>query len=140
MKVIALRGGENTGKSHTINMVYAFLLREGYIQELGHFEILGNPHFEDIIDVLVRNEVRIGILGIGDYVNGTNSTRNRLRQLELAECHFVFCSCRNKPKIEDAIRAYPDHIFIDKTISAGRENDRIVNVFDAERMINEMTV
>ncbi|MFD2240390.1 hypothetical protein ACFSMX_05010 [Flectobacillus roseus] len=32
MKVIALVGAENTGKSHTINLAYAFLLRDGYIK------------------------------------------------------------------------------------------------------------
>jgi hypothetical protein len=57
MKVITLRGAENTGKSHVINMVYSFLLRDGYTQVPGNFRELGNPKFEDIIDILTKDDV-----------------------------------------------------------------------------------
>lgn len=52
MKVIALVGNENTGKSHTINVVYSFLLRYGYTQIPGYFRELGNPKYEDLLDIL----------------------------------------------------------------------------------------
>lgn len=138
MKVVALVGDVDTGKSHTINIVYYFLLRSGYTQVPGHFRILGNLAFEDVFDVLTIPGKKVGIIGMGDYAIGTNSLKNLLQQMDVIGCDVVVCACRNKPRIEAAVKAYSPHIFVSKTLSAGRDNDRIVNVADATILVNHV--
>lgn len=136
MKVIALRGDSNTGKSHTINVVYSFLLRVGYVQVPGHFDILGNPKFEDVFDVLMKNEIKVGITGMGDYVTGAHrGVGNLLQELDAIGCDVAICACHYNVRMQAAVQQYMPHHFVDKTVSAGRENDRVVNVVDAERII-----
>ncbi len=135
MKIIALRGSKNTGKSHTMNTVYQLLLKEGYIQEPGHFRLLGNPLFEDVIDILIKDGVRLGIIGMGDYQRGEGSLAKLIKELEAKKCDVVICACRKIPNLEKAITQYPNHIFIDKTISSGDSNNRIVNGIDAKKII-----
>ena len=95
MKVIALSGAENTGKSHTINVVYNFLLRDGYIQLPGHFRVLGNPIFEDIIDIITKKKVLVGFVGMGDYQRGQGaSLKSLLEELKNKGCHVAICACR----------------------------------------------
>lgn len=135
MKVIALLGGVNSGKSHTINVSYHFLLRDGYTQVPGHFRILGNPVFEDVFDVLEKNGKKVGVIGMGDYIIGAGSLKLLLADMQILGCDAVICACRNNPKIEAAVRAYSHHVFVLKTISSGRDNDRIVNAVDAEILL-----
>jgi hypothetical protein len=134
MKVIALRGQINSGKSHTLNIVYQFLLRDGYIQVPGFFEVLGNPKFEDVLDILEKGGKRVGICGMGDYTIGAGSLKALLARLGSQGCHVAVCSCQSKPRIIKAVTDYPDHDFVDKTPSSGSENHRIVNGIDAESM------
>ena len=47
MKLIALRGKENTGKSHVINITYQFLLSDGWVQVPGNYRELGNKIHND---------------------------------------------------------------------------------------------
>lgn len=135
MKVIALRGSVNTGKSHVINIVYQFLLRDGYVQVPGHFRTLGNLKFEDVIDILTKDGILVGIIGMGDYQRGVNSLANLLRELETKGCHVAICACRDIPAIEAAVTHYPQHVFVNKTPSAGRDNDRIVDGIDAQAIV-----
>lgn len=134
MKVIALRGAHNTGKSHTLNIVYQILLRDGYVQVTGHFRVLGNPVFEDFIDILEKDGQWVGFVGMGDYQRGPGSLRNLLGELQNKGCTLSLCCCRDIPKIERAVTNYPNHLFVNKTLSAGPHNDRIVNALDADAM------
>ena len=136
MKIITLRGTENTGKSHTINIAYSFLIRDGWAQVPGHFRKLGSPVFEDITDTLTKGGVMLGIVGMGDYQRGGNSLTYLIEEVINKGCTVVICACRNKPGIEKAITNYPDHHFVDKTFSTSEAEHRIVNVNDALQMIN----
>jgi len=136
MKIIALRGAENTGKSHVINIVYQFLLMGGWSQIPGNFRILGNKIFEDVIDILQKEKILIGIIGAGDYQIGNMGLKNLIDELKNKGCQIIICSCRNNPKIEKAVTLNHDYIWVDKTLSTGRDNDRIVNGIDAEHIIN----
>jgi hypothetical protein len=139
MKIIALRGDKDTGKSHAINIAYSFLLKDGYTQLPGHFREIGNPDYEDIIDILIRDRLKVGFVGMGDYVIGQGrSLKSLLQELADKECDVIICSCRNDPKIESAVTAYPNHFFVDKTISVGDFNNRIVNAIDAEKIITHI--
>lgn len=135
MKIIALKGKENSGKSHVINIIYQFLLNNNYVQTVGNFRILGNPIYDDIIDILEKNDIRIGIIGTGDYQIGKLGLKNLLKELEQKKCDFIVCACRENPKIEKAVTSYLDHIWIDKTPSNDRSYDRISNNLDANKII-----
>ena len=135
MKVIALRGSENTGKSHTINIVYSLLLNDGWIQVPGHFRILGNPKFEDMFDILTKDDIMLGIIGMGDYQKGTGSLKVIIDEMISHRCTVVICACRNRPAIENAVSRFPFHHFVNKTPSTGIANHRIVNTIDAEQLI-----
>lgn len=136
MKVIALIGEENTGKSHTINIIYTFLLRDGYSQIPGNFRELGNPAHKDFIDILEYHDKKVGFISLGDYVTGVGrSLRSLLEELQIKGCDVAVCASRNNPRIISAVTAYPLHVLENKTRSSGRENDRTVNVKDALKMI-----
>ncbi|MBS1618879.1 MAG: hypothetical protein JST76_10195 [Bacteroidetes bacterium] len=111
--------------------MYNLLLADGYKQEEGHFKILGNPDFEDVIDVLVNDEFRIGIIGMGDYQRGEGSLKKLLAVLESKNCNVAICACRNTSGIEAAIKNYKEHTFIDKTLVSEQSQYRIQNVKDA---------
>lgn len=132
MKVIALLGDENTGKSHTINVVYSFLLRDKYQQVPGVFSVLGDPKNEDIIDILIREETKVGIIGMGDLVG---ELKRCLLHLEQLGCDTVVCACRRKTNLEKVIINYQNHQFIKKTLSLGKSSNRIINAMDAETII-----
>lgn len=139
MKVIALKGAENTGKSHVINMVYSFLLRDGYTQVPGNFRVLGNPKFEDIIDILTKDDVLIGFVGMGDYQIGQGSSlKSLLEELKRKGCHVAICACRDVANIVNAVTQYPVHHIVDKTPSSGSSDNRIVNVIDANTIISNI--
>jgi hypothetical protein len=138
MKVVALLGAVSTGKLHTINVAYSFLLSDGYTQVPGHFRILGNPAIEDVFDILEKAGIKVGVIGMGDYVIGEDSLKNLLDQMKSLGCNAVICSCRNKPKIEAAVRVYSSHVFVPKTLSTGRDMDRIVNVNDANTLLRNI--
>lgn len=136
MKVIALSGAVDTGKSHVINIVYTFLLRNGYTQIPGYFRELGNPAYEDFIDILEKEGKKVGFVGMGDYITGVGrGLKNLLEELKTKGCDVAVCACRDNPKIIAAVTAYLTHDIVNKTLSTGRENDRIVNVADALTMI-----
>ena len=136
MRVIALRGPENSGKSHVINIVYHFLIADGFEQIPGYYRVLGNPDFEDIIDVLVQDDFKIGFVGMGDYQRGEGSLRNLLDELNKAGCNIAICACRNKEAIERAVTQYESHDFVDKTITSDPSQYRIVNVADAIKILD----
>ena len=139
MKIIALKGKENTGKSHTINIVYSFLLRDGYEQVPGIFRILGNPKFEDCFDILIKDGKKVvGIIGMGDYPSSPKidySFEKLLEEIERKECDICICACQNKPDIVSALSKYPHHIIINKTTSTLESEYRIIDFKDAESIL-----
>jgi len=104
IKIIALEGSENSGKSHVINIVYQFLICKGWEQESGNYEELGDKSNEDILDVLLKDGIRLGIIGMGDYIVGKNSLRHLIERLIEKDCKIIICTFRtDKPKIRIAI-------------------------------------
>ncbi|MEG0928740.1 hypothetical protein [Chryseobacterium sp.] len=139
MKVIALSGAKDTGKSHTVNIAYTFLLRDGYVQVPGNFRVLGNSNNKDFTDILEKEGKKVGFVGMGDYVNGAGkSLKSLLEELELKGCDTALCAARDNPKILAAVQAYSHHIIIQKTLSTGDVSHRIVNTNDAIVMISHV--
>jgi len=90
MKVIALKGKSNVGKSETVNIVYQFLLSEGFQQMPGIFSVCGNPAMRDFIDVLEKDGVKVGIVSQGDYVR---ELKKHLHLFKTSECVIAICAC-----------------------------------------------
>ncbi|WP_430899374.1 MULTISPECIES: hypothetical protein [unclassified Paraflavitalea] len=140
MKVIALNGPENSGKSHTINIAYTLLLEMGYIQVTNKFENLGNPKYEDFTDILTKDNIKLGIVAMGDYINGNSSLKNLLLNLEKEKCNIAICACRNNPKIISAVEKYTDHKIENKTSTSDETLFRIVNFNDAKRLLSHLNL
>lgn len=143
MKVIALRGDENSGKSHTINIVYTLLLKKGYVQVPGYYRPLGDPKYFDAFDILEDGGLKVGIIGMGDYVRKAGSSvKDLLAQQFRNGCHVVICTCRPNKSMENSIKAYQAHHFVDKTLSPNPRGNgfgpdyRIINFQDAETLIS----
>jgi hypothetical protein len=139
MKIIALRGPENSGKTQTLNIVYQLLLRQGFVQLPGNFRILGNHDHQDFTDILTLNDRLLGIVTLGDWPDNkenTESLTKLLLELVIAKCEIIICACRNTPDIESAILEHPDHTFIEKTEGKFPADYRIINGRDALRIID----
>jgi hypothetical protein len=136
MKVIALRGNPNQGKSTTLNIAYQFMLLNGFIQVPGHFRVLGNPVQKDFIDILKIENKIVGIATMGDYSRkGYDSVKELLTYLDSQKCDVAICACNlNKAGTLSAVSNYPNHFFVDKTITSVESKIRIINGADAEKV------
>lgn len=141
MKVIALRGEADTGKTETLNIVYQLLLSSGYKQIKNHFEVLGNPIIRDFLDILENDEtkIKIGFATMGDYARNSKKYPCRnvkclLKKLEDKGCDIVICACRESIKATvDAVKKYKN-IIVDKTVTVDEEIERLVNNADANKI------
>ena len=146
MKVIALRGENDCGKTQTLIKVYEMMKAQGF-QSLTDLPVdyndLGNNDFRD---VLVYNGRRIGIVSQGDYAhnnsNGAISVKNLLKDLEEdKKCDIAICACQigdGKARIQEAINSYRDHNYIDKQKSVSKIDRDLENEQFAERIFSEV--
>lgn len=135
MKVIALEGVSNSGKSQTLNLVYALLIQAGYTQVPDAFQDLGN---DDCSDVFQGFGKTVGIVTQGDYAIGINSVRNHLARLQSFGCDVAVCACTigvSKQKIKDAIKAYPSYHFEPKYKNNDVAAQRIDNFHCATKIV-----
>ncbi len=135
MKVVALRGESDRGKTQTLNIVYELLLTEGWQQVEDSYQDLCNG---DFLDVLKRENKTIGIVTQGDYAIGICSVRNHLKTLEKKNCDIAVCACTigaHKQKIQNAINSYPKHYYIDKEMCENKAFQRKENSEKAAEII-----
>lgn len=122
MKVIALRGERDCGKTQTLIKVYEMMKSQGFQSLPGMYKDLGNHDFRDVLEY---NGRKIGIVSQGDYArnhsNGAISVKNLLKDLEeKKKCDIAVCACQTgdgKTRIQKAINAYQGQ-YIDKQKSA----------------------
>lgn len=116
MKIIALRGEPNCGKTTTLGIVYGKMLNEGFLQVGGMYQNLGN---NDFLDVLEYNGKKIGIVSQGDYARsckGSVSVQKHLENLRCLGANIVLCACTTgttKNRIQNAIDSYQGQ-YVDK--------------------------
>ena len=111
MKVIALRGVRDSGKTQTLIKVYEMMKTQGFQSLLGIYQDLGNHDFRDVLEC---NGTRIGIVSQGDYArnhsNGAISVKNLLKDLEEDRgCDIAVCACqtgKGKGPIQETIDSY----------------------------------
>lgn len=136
MRVIALEGDSNSGKTKTLNLVYALLIQAGYIQVPGAFQDLGN---DDCLDVFQGFGKTIGIVTQGDYAIGTYSVKNNIARLQSFGCDVVVCACTigaSKQKIRNAIMAHSPYHFEPKPKSSSVALERIDNFNCATKIMS----
>lgn len=142
MKVIALRGEPNIGKTKTLNIVYRRLMADGFKQIPSMFQDLGH---EDILDILKKDNFTVGIATQGDYAvgnaKGDYTVKNHLETLNLHGCDIAVCAAtlgQGKDRIMKAIEQYPDHIFIEKTPCYNLATKEASNTKFAQEVIGEV--
>lgn len=134
MKVIALKGDENKGKSMTLNIVYHRLIASGATQTIPlRFRELGAAEQRDFLDVLSYNGLTIGFATLGDHDNTEqgNSVKDLLAELDSYGCDLAITACRNEGDTFNSVTAYMPHIIISKTPARAKSNERIYNLQDA---------
>lgn len=140
MKIIALKGPGDSGKSMTLNAVYQFMLLFGYRQEPGHHEELGNHDFYDCIDILVKDGVRVGICMMGDFDSNSEDVekgyliQDLLTRLEKSRCDIAICACNSDKTRGIASIKKRNGIFVNKTVVTKAHDERFVNYQDAEKI------
>ena len=141
MKVIALRGKPNCGKTRTLRKVHELMLQKGFKQVPEMYKDLGN---DDFLDILEFNGRRIGIVSQGDYVKDHQlafSVKSLLRWLCEQGCEIAVCACttgETKGRIQAAINAYPGHVYIDKQVASSPNNYAEVNTQDAQIILSQL--
>ena len=92
MKLIVLKGKENTGKTTTINCVCNDLRGKGYIEPSSKtFEDLGNG---DFLTVLEKEGVKIGIISQGDEPDKFLNYFEKIEQKACSNNIKVICALR----------------------------------------------
>ena len=137
MKVIVLKGRDNSGKTTTLKKVYELLKAACEEPETDYkVELEGNDDFRDAINFAGK---RIGIVTQGDYGDEIEkdykgvipselekrpalSVRDHLKILKKKKCDIAICACTTEKKIEKTIkRHYPKNTFIDKEVKSLQE-------------------
>jgi len=141
MKIIALKGNDNSGKSETLNIVYQLMLFSSYTQALPgpkHFGVLGNPVNRDFMDILVKDDRRIGFATMGDFATKKDACVADLLAYLLSQgCDTAICACNTRLLgTIKAVEAYPNHQFIDKGVTLTESEERIKNGQDARQIFN----
>jgi len=152
MKIIALIGSSDSGKTSTLNLVLQQLIGRGY--QLNSYTQLGDLP-EDFQATVSKNGVKIGIATVG-YFNSTQqpekaeiavgckTTMEYIGDLDRENCHVVICcfsSPNNKKQINPDISLLPVFNYkVVKSIST-HENERLyLNQQDAITIVQLIKV
>jgi hypothetical protein len=138
MKLIALRGKVKTGKTTVIDIVYHFLIRDGYIQFPGEFRSIGPSRSQCFVDCLTWNTIKVGISNTGNYQSGKNSMQSLITKFEELQCNMMIIDCLQDSGNEKLIANYKNHAFVEKTEERDISLIRITNVHDAEEIIKRL--
>lgn len=117
VKVIALRGEPNCGKTETLNIVRQKMLQQESQSVERMFQDLGN---NDFLAILEFKRTKIGIVSQGDYDRSHGeaiSVKKHLEDLKSKGAQIAICACTTGPtknNIQKAIDRYEDSEYIDK--------------------------
>ena len=116
MKIIALFGPANTGKSTTIHMLCSRMMKDGYHEMMREGK-------KDITAMYSKNGKRIGITSYGD----TKPILEEVFQiLESNKCDVIICACRTKGGTIDFLGEYGINVtYIEKTRTTPSRFDRV---------------
>lgn len=132
MKIIALVGLSNTGKTTTINLVYNMVLQQGGMttqkQPLG-----GDPN--DFLDIVLWKNIKIVFFSMGD---NSTALANAIYNYREQNCDLMICSLSiGTPKIRanNALNSF-NVTRINKTIDSQTNLEINANINDAQTILN----
>lgn len=139
MKVIALKGEQDSGKTTTLSLLRKIMVQAGFTED---FSTLIDLHKGDFRVILERDGKKIGIVSQGDYainVGDKVSVKTHLDYMKEQGCEVVVCACttgETKRKIFDAIEDYaPQREYVHKRKS-NRESEDEDNKCCAKTIFN----
>ena len=138
MKIIALRGREKSGKTKVIDLVYHFLIHDGYKQVPGKFRLIGSSGSSCYIDCLTWNNIKVGISNSGNVKSGKNGLQALIMDFEDLHCNMMIIDCLPNSPNENVLENYKNHAFVEKTESKDIAFVRLINVADAEEIIKRL--
>lgn len=125
MRIIALTGTSDCGKTTTLNLVYLNVLAHGGIST-NKRPLGGDPN--DFSDIVLYNNQKIAFFTMGDYsgyvVNAIRDNNNRGVDLLICACNSRFV----RPFTEMA--KYP-HNILNKTLASPTSDELTSNTNDA---------
>ena len=137
MKVIALKGEKDSGKSTTLKKVHELLMAAGGEQEPDCIKKLGGDP-EDIRGVINFAGKKIGIVTQGDYYKEEeNSVKKHLVWFKDNKCDIVICAWRGmtptskhwniEREIGEILKKYtnPIYLFLQNKSEAEISNDQL---------------
>lgn len=128
MKIVALKGGDSTGKSSTLNLVYDDLVGSG-ATIINPKVVLGNPAQKDFECVLLYSSKQIAFYTMGDYAKNTIAS---IKKYNLLCVDILILATNDKfvtPTVE--IVKYPN-VILPKTLASpkNKANNLIANQGD----------
>lgn len=130
MKIIALRGDSNCGKTATLNLVYNRLIASGGISS-HKVQVGGDPN--DFEDIVIYKGQKIAFYTMGDYSYATIDAISKYAGLKVDL--LILASNVKFVKPIKVIVSYPHHL-ITKTIASPSNlaNDLIANTTDGNNI------
>ena len=136
MKLIILTGASDKGKSQTLNLSFNALINFGYTRFQNHFRTLGNPIKNDFIDIVERNNYRIGFATMGDYQDITNVPGDTVQELftylQNQQCDCIVLACNSNLNIALSFLQTHNPIMIHKQTDPNAIMHPLLNAIDAE--------
>ncbi len=141
MKIIVLKGKEDSGKSSTLNLVYSLLLNRDATLYSNKFEFLKGQK-SDFRAILQKNNKKIGIVTQVDYSlktkgnNTDNALFDHIKWVKDLGCDIAVCAMSTeKADSEEDIRQEGDEIttVINKTVDSDHKME--ANIKDAMEIL-----
>jgi hypothetical protein len=137
LKIIALQGKGNSGKTTSIKILDNILLNNNYTPVPN----MRQTHGKDFLDIYVHSisKLKVGITSSGDTYD---LVKNRLQDLVNAKCDICICACRtfdrNPPGTVAATKSFINYtnIYLPKTFSLTNTQELNDNVSDAMKLFN----
>ena len=132
MRIIVLQGPSNKGKTSTFNILHKMILDHGGVST--NKQSYGGDK-NDFIDTVLFNNLRIGILSMGDQ---STPIAKEIWNFNNHKCDLVICALSTgtpKVRANNALNHFNAHIE-PKTIAPNASAELAVNTADAQTLFN----
>ncbi len=108
MKIIMLKGPNDSGKTSTLHLVYNKLTSNKDVKHIENKKITSNPpnKIEDFACILEYDNKKVAIFTMGDYVKGKNGIWNVINDYTNKSVDVLIIANSNKPIPENSIRQH----------------------------------
>ena len=137
MKIIALKGRRDSGKTTTIKLLPNILTLNGYTQVPNKFKNYG----DDFLDIYANGSKKVGITSSGDTFDLVN---DRLTDLVNEKCDICICACRTADRKPPGTIAATQNFsgysneYVLKTYAVGSNNQQTANQNDAQTLFSNI--